>query len=61
LKDSNANLKMKTTEEGIMVCSFVCSILKVRRACWNSEMGIGTNEKWVNYLYGSAQTKQQVG
>jgi hypothetical protein len=31
-----------------------------RKACWSFEMGIITNDKWVNYSYGPTQTKQQV-
>jgi hypothetical protein len=34
---------------------------KGRRACCNTEMRTRTNDKWVNYSHGLAQTKQQVG
>jgi hypothetical protein len=47
-------------EKGVGVCSLVCSILKVRKACWSFEMGIKTSDKQVNYSYQSAQSKQQV-
>jgi hypothetical protein len=32
-----------------------------RRACWSSEMGTRTGDKWVNYSHEPTQTKQQVG
>jgi hypothetical protein len=58
LNDSNASSKVKTIEEeGVGVCSLGCSILGVRRACWSLVIGIRTNDKWVNYSYGPAQTK----
>ncbi len=60
LKDLNASLKVKTME-GVGVHSLTCSTLGIRRACWNSRMWIRTSDKWVNYSYGPAQTKQQVG
>ncbi len=61
LKDSNVNLKMKTMKKGATICSFVRSTSRVRRVCWSFEMGNKTSGKWVNYSYGYAQTKQQVG
>jgi hypothetical protein len=62
LKYSNANLKLKRTEEeGVRVCSLTCNILGVRRACWSSGMGTKMNDKQVNYSYEFAQIKQQVG
>jgi hypothetical protein len=61
LKDSNANLKVKTTKEGIGVCSLAYNTLGVKRACWRFEMGTRMSDKWANYSYGPAQIKQQVG
>jgi hypothetical protein len=62
LKYSNANPKVETTEEkGTWVCSLVHSILGVKGACQSFGMGIKTNDKWVNYSYGHAPIKQQVG
>jgi hypothetical protein len=61
LKDSNANSEMKTSKEEVGVRSLVHNIPGVRRACWISEMGNKMRDKWVNYSYGLAQTKQQVG
>jgi hypothetical protein len=53
---------MKITEKkGIGVHSVTHGTLEVKGACWNSEMRTRTNDKWVNYSYGPAQTKQQVG
>jgi hypothetical protein len=62
LKASNASPKMKTMEEKkVGVRSLICNILGVRGVCRSFEMEIKTNDKWVNYLYGHIQTKQQVG
>jgi len=61
LKDSNASPKMKIIEEGIGIRSFIRNTLGVKRVCWNSKMGTMMNDKWINYLYRFAQTKQQVG
>jgi hypothetical protein len=62
LKDSNVNPKMETTEKkGVWVCSLVRSILGVKGACQNFGMGIKTSDRWVNYSYGHAPTKKQVG
>jgi hypothetical protein len=61
LKDLNANLKMKTTVEGVGVHSLTHNTAGVRRAYWNFGMGIKTSNKWVNYSYGSTQSKQEVG
>jgi hypothetical protein len=47
-------------EEGVGMRSLTCSISGVKNACWNFGMGIRTNDKWVNYSHGLAQTKQQV-
>ncbi len=53
LKNSNASLKEKTTkEERIGVHFLIRNILKVKRACWSSGMGIRMNDKQVNYSYG---------
>jgi hypothetical protein len=57
LKDSNVSSKMKATKEGIGVHSLVHNTSRVRRACWSSGMGSMMNDKWVNYSYGTAQTK----
>jgi hypothetical protein len=48
-------------EEGIGVRSLVHNTLEVKRVCWNFGMGTKMNDKWVNYSYEPAQTKQQVG
>jgi hypothetical protein len=61
LKDSNVNLKVKTTEERVEVRFLICNTLGVRGARWSSMMGIRTNDKQANYSYGPAQIKQQVG
>jgi len=62
LKNSNANLKVKITEEKkVRVHSLVRNTSKVRGACWSFGMGTRINDKWVNYSYQPAQTKQQVG
>jgi hypothetical protein len=62
LKDLNANLKVKAMKEnGGGVCFLVYSILGVKGVCWSSRVKIKTNDKWVNYSHGPAQTKQQVG
>jgi hypothetical protein len=61
LKYSNANPKVKITEEGVGVCSLVHSTLGVKRACWNPTMGTRVNDKQFNYSYGPTQIKQQVG
>jgi hypothetical protein len=37
------------------------NILRGKRAFWNSEMGIKTSDKQVNYSHKPTQTKQQVG
>jgi hypothetical protein len=61
-KDSNASLKVKIMkEERVGECSLICNITGVKRACWRFGMGTRTNDKWVNYSHGFAQTKQQVG
>jgi len=58
LKDSNVNLKVKTTEEkGIEVHSLAHNTSRVRGACWNFEMGTKMSDKRVNYSYGPTQTK----
>jgi hypothetical protein len=41
LKDSNASLKMETTEERIRVCSLACNTLGVRGATGVSGWGLG--------------------
>jgi len=48
-------------KEGVRVHYLACNTLGVRGACWSSRMGTRTNDKWVNYSHGLAQTKQQVG
>jgi hypothetical protein len=48
-------------EEGVGVCSLTYNTLGVRKACYSSEIGTRMSDKWVNYSYGPAQTKQQVG
>jgi len=60
LKDSNANLKVKTMK-GVGVCSLVHNTSGVRRTCWSSGMRARMNDKQINYLSGPTQTKQQVG
>jgi hypothetical protein len=53
---------MKIMKEGkIRVHSLIHNILGVRGACWGSEMGTKTSDRWVNYSYGFVQTKEQVG
>jgi len=62
LKDSNVNPKLKTMEEEVVeVRSLVRNILRVRKVCGSSEMRTRTSDKWINYSYRFAQTKQQVG
>jgi hypothetical protein len=61
LKDSNASPKVETLEEGVEVHSLIRSTSRVREACQSSTMGTRTSDKWVNYSYRPAQTKQQVG
>jgi hypothetical protein len=61
LKDSNANLKVKTTEEkGVGVHSLARNTSGVKGVCWSSEMKTRMNDKRVNYKYNFSQTKQQV-
>jgi hypothetical protein len=46
LKDSNANLKVKTMiEERVRVRSLTCNTSRVKGACWSFGMGIRTNDK----------------
>jgi hypothetical protein len=46
LKDSNVNLRVKTTvEEKVGVLSLARSILGVRGGCESSKMGIKTSDK----------------
>jgi len=59
--DSTVSPKVKTTKgKGIRACSMARSTLGVkgyvRPSKWDR-----TNDKWVNYLHESTQTKQQVG
>jgi len=54
------NPKMKM-EERIGVHSLPCNISKVKGASWSFGMRTKTNDKQVNYSYGPAQTKQEVG
>jgi hypothetical protein len=62
LKDLNVNPKLKITKEKqIGVHSLTCNILRVKRPCWNFEMGSSMNDKRVDYSYGPTQAKQQVG
>jgi hypothetical protein len=51
-KYSNVNPKVKTMEEGIGVRSLVCSILGVKKVCWNFKMGMKMNDRRVNYSHG---------
>jgi hypothetical protein len=60
LKESNVNLKVKTTK-GVGVRSLVRNTFGVREACWSFGVGTRMNDMRVNYLYGPTQTKQQVG
>ncbi len=61
LKNSNANLKVKTMEEeGIGVRSLACSTLAIRGVCWSSRTRTRMNDKHVNYSYGPTQTKKLV-
>jgi hypothetical protein len=61
LKDSNANINVKTMEEGIGARSITRNISGVRGACWSSRiMGTRTNDKRINYSYQFTQAKQQV-
>ncbi len=48
---------MKTTEGAVGVCS-PRNTLGVRGACQSFGMWTRMNDKWVNYSYGFAQTKQ---
>jgi hypothetical protein len=48
-------------EKKVGICSLVCNTSGVKGACWNFGMGTRTNDKWVNYSHGLAQTKQEVG
>jgi len=45
LKDSNTSSKVRTTKEGVGVCSIVHNISGVRKACWSSRMGTRMNDK----------------
>ncbi len=58
LKYSNVNLKVKTTEEGVGGMLLSSQQLRVRWACWSSNMRIRTSDKQANYSYGLTQTKQ---
>jgi hypothetical protein len=60
--DSTTSPKVKTTK-GIRSWGMLPNSYHFggRKACWSFEMGIKTNDKWVNYSHGLAQTKQQVG
>jgi hypothetical protein len=62
LEKLKCEFKMKIVkEEGIGVPSLVHNTLEVKKACWSFGMGTRMNEKWVNYSYEPAQTRQQVG
>jgi hypothetical protein len=61
LKNSNASLKVKTTEEGVGVRSLTRNTSRVKMAYWSSKMGTKMSDKWVNYSYGPTQIKQNVG
>jgi hypothetical protein len=63
LIDSNASPKVKIMkEEGIGVCSFICSTLEVEGCARAPKWGLGSmNDNQVNYSYKYAQIKQQVG
>jgi hypothetical protein len=61
LKDSTMSSKVKTMTKKIQVYFLIRNISGVRNVCYSSKMGIRMNDKRVNYLYGPAQTKQQVG
>jgi hypothetical protein len=45
LKDSNVNLMLKTTKEGIGVRFLTHDTSRVKGACWSSKMGIRMNDK----------------
>jgi hypothetical protein len=47
--------------KGVGVRSFTRNILGVEGARWSFRMGIRMNKKWVNYSYGFAKIKQQIG
>jgi len=61
LKDPNVNMKVKTSKEGIGVRSLAHITSKVKKPCWNFGMRTKISDKWVNYLHGPTQIKQQVG
>jgi hypothetical protein len=61
LKDSTVSSKVKTMKKIIQVYFLIRNISRVTNVCYSSKMGIMMNDKRVNYLYGPAQTKQQVG
>jgi len=62
LKDSNVSFKkIIIKEEGVGVHSLGCNTLGLGGVCWSAKIGIRMSDKWVNYLYGPAQIKQQVG
>jgi hypothetical protein len=49
LKDSNVNLKVKTTEEEkVGIRSLVCSTPRIKGTCWSSKMGSKMSDKQVN-------------
>ncbi len=60
LKDSDVNLKMNTTEEGVRVCSLIHSILGMRGACQNSRIGTRTSDNESIFIW-NYTNQQQVG
>ncbi len=48
-------------EERVGLCFLACSTSRVRKACQSFGMRTKMSDKWVNYSYGLARTKQQVG
>ncbi len=58
LKDSNANPKVKTMEEGVRAQSLAYNTFRVKGVRQSFEMGTRMIDKHVNYSYQFAQTKK---
>jgi hypothetical protein len=52
---------VKTTKKRIDAHPLIHNIFEVKWMCWSFGIENRMSDKWVNYSYGFAQTKQQVG
>lgn len=54
-------MKITEKEKEIGTCFLTHNTFRVKKVCLSFRIGTGTNDKYVNYSYQYAQTKQQVG